>query len=68
MGIPLASQLQDGYAVPLERKPEHSSNKEHTMNGTAENPSWGRFTTMLSYVYKFAKLGFDFYKLVHLGH
>jgi hypothetical protein len=38
------------------------------MNGTNENPFWGRLTTTLSYVYKFAKLGFDFYKLVHLGH
>jgi hypothetical protein len=27
-----------------------------------------QITTMLSYVYKIAKLGFDIYTLVHFGH
>jgi hypothetical protein len=27
-----------------------------------------QITTVLSYVYKIAKLGFDFYTLVHFGH
>jgi hypothetical protein len=65
---PGASESQDGSNTSGQKRLEHSSNKEHTMNGTTENPFWGRFTIMLSYVYKFAKLGFAFYKLVHLGH
>jgi hypothetical protein len=70
--IPLANQLQDGYAVPLERKPEHFlvdvSFGVFMSEATNKRPLVAQITTVLSYVCKIAKLSFDIYTLVHFGH
>jgi len=67
---PLAYDAPDGPDTPLERQPENLTLLYGVpmLADANKRPLVAHITTMLSYVYKIAKLGFDFYTLVHFGH
>ena len=72
MEIPLARQLQDGYAWPLgenRRKGSKESKKgNNQMTDIKQRSLLERIAAVLSPAYKIIKFVFDVYVLVHTGH